>query len=219
MFTFSRLDIQFHSPFCMIISGPSSSGKTTFLLRFLNEYKNLIHPEPPKSILYCYSEYHEHIKTMQAGGILVHQGVPNDNMLENLSKPALLILDDLMLNASEEYLTSLFTKKSHHKNISVIFMTQDLFQKKCKVARNNAQYIVLMRAPNAALQIRNLGIQLFPTEFEFFIDAYRQATANKYGYLVIDLSPESSALITQLRTNIFKEPDNEELTIFVPRNA
>ena len=97
-------------------------------------------------------------------------------------------------------------------------MTQDLFQKKCKVARNNAQYIILMRAPNAALQIRNLGAQLFPTQFEYFMDAYKLATANKYGYLVIDLSANTKTIL-MLRTNIFKEPDNEELTIFVPRNA
>ena len=218
MFYFSRFEFQFHAPFCMIVSGPSGSGKTTFLLRFLNEYQNLIYPEPPKSILYCYSEYHDHVKTLQTAGISVHQGIPDDNMLNDLLKPALVILDDLMLNASEEYLTSLFTKKSHHKNLSVIFMTQDLFQKKCKVARNNSQYIVLMRAPNAALQIRNLGVQLFPTQFDYFMDAYRLATANKYGYIVIDLSFTAKPIM-MLRTNIFKEADNEELTIFVPRNA
>ena len=217
MFTFSQIDLQFRTPFGMVISGPSGSGKTTFLLRLLNEYKNLMYPEP-KSILYCYSEYHDQISPMQAGGVLIHQGLPDDNILNELQKPSLLILDDLMLNASEEYLTSLFTKKSHHKNISVIFMTQDLFQKKCKVARNNAQYIILMRAPNAALQIRNLGVQLFPTQFEYFMDAYKLATANKYGYLVIDLSTNTKTIL-MLRTNIFKEPDNEELTIFVPTNA
>ena len=42
----------------MIISGPSGSGKTTFLMRFLKETQSLINP-PPKSILYCYSEYHD----------------------------------------------------------------------------------------------------------------------------------------------------------------
>lgn len=217
MFTFNESDLQFTSPFGMIISGPSGSGKTTFLLRFLSEHKKLVFPKP-KSILYCYSEYHDQIKTMQAGGVMIHQGLPDDTLLDSLQKPAILILDDLMLNASEEYLTSLFTKKSHHRNLSVIFLTQDLFQKKVKVARNNAQYIILMRAPNAALQIRNLGIQLFPTQLDYFMDAYKLATANKYGYLVIDLSPASIPLM-RLRTNIFREADDEELTIFVPRNA
>ena len=201
----------------MIISGPSSSGKTTFLLRFLNEYQTLMQPIP-KSILYCYSEYHDHIPMLQSGGVTIHQGLPDDQIIESLAKPALMILDDLMLNASEEYLTSLFTKKIHHKNTSVIFLTQDLFQRKIKVARNNAQYIVLMRAPNAALQIRNLGVQLFPRQLDYFLDAYKLATANNYGYLIIDLYAAAESFM-RLRTNIFKDPENEELTIFVPRNA
>ena len=217
MFTFIESDLQFTSPFGMIISGPSGSGKTTFLLRFLSEHKNLVFPKF-NSILYCYSEYHDQIKAMQAGGVMIHQGLPDDTLLDSLRKPAIVILDDLMLNASEEYLTSLFTKKSHHRNLSVIFLTQDLFQKRVKVARNNAQYIILMRAPNAALQIRNLGIQLFPTQLDYFMDAYKLATANKYGYLVIDLNPSSIPLM-RLRTNIFREVDDDELTIFVPRNA
>ena len=78
----------------------------------------------PKSILYCYSEYHDRIPMLQSGGVTIHQGLPDDQIIESLAKPALLILDDLMLNASEEYLTSLFTKKIHHKNTSVIFLTE-----------------------------------------------------------------------------------------------
>ena len=217
MFSITESDLKFKAPFGMIISGPSSSGKTTFLLKFLREYQTLIDPKPT-SILYCYSEYHDQIRTMQDGGINIHQGIPDENLLNSLSKPSLLIMDDLMQNISEEFLTSLFTKKSHHKNISVMFLTQDLFQKKCKVARNNSQYIILMRAPNAALQIRNLGVQLFPTQLEYFLDAYKMATSNNYGYLVIDLSAISPPIM-RLRTNIFKDSENEELTIFVPKNV
>lgn len=75
-----------------------------------------------------------------------------------------------------------------------------------------------MRAPNAALQIRNLGVQLFPTQLEYFLDAYKMATSNNYGYLVIDLSAISPPIM-RLRTNIFKDSENEELTIFVPKNV
>ena len=187
-YRFQEVDIKFRTPFAMIIAGPSGSGKTTFLMKLLNEYQRLMYPIP-KSILYCYSEYHNHVKTLQEGGVFVHQGVPDDNLLNSQEKPLLLILDDLMQNVNEDYLTTLFTKKSHHKEISVIFMTQDLFQKKVKVARNNSQYIILMRAPNAMLQIRNLGVQIYPGQLAYFLDAYRMATHCKYGYLVIDLHP------------------------------
>ena len=120
MFRFIELDLKFKAPFGMIISGPSSSGKTTFLLRFLNEYQTLMQPIP-KSILYCYSEYHDRIPMLQSGGVTIHQGLPDDQIIESLAKPALLILDDLMLNASEEYLTSLFTKKYIIKTLALYF--------------------------------------------------------------------------------------------------
>ena len=217
MFEFTESDFKFKSPFGMIISGSSGSGKTTFLMRFLKETQSLVNP-PPKSVLYCYSEYHDNIPIMQNGGVKIHEGIPDENLLNTLEKPSLVILDDLMTNVSEAYLTALFTKKSHHKNMCVMFLTQDIFQKKGKVARNNSQYIVLMRAPNAALSIRNLGLQLFPNQLDYFLDAYRQATTDNYGYLVIDLSATSVPLM-RLRTNIFKEQENEELTIFVPKNV
>ena len=77
---------------------------------------------------------------------------------------------------------------------------------------------MFLKNRHQTLQIRNLGIQLFPTQLDYFMDAYMLAKANKYGYLVIDLNPASIPLMC-LRTNIFREADDEELTIFVPRNA
>jgi hypothetical protein len=216
-YIFSDSDLKFKSPFSMVISGPSGSGKTTFLLKFLSEYKNLINPIP-KSVLYCYSEYNEKIKIMQNGGVIVHAGVPDEVLLNQQVKPSLLILDDLMQDATENFLTKIFTKQSHHQNISVIFITQNLFEPKLKVARNNSHYIVLLRSPSAALQIRNLGTQLFPRQLDFFLDAYKLATSAKFGYLVLDLHPGSETVL-RLRTNIFKERDDEELTIFLPKNG
>ena len=56
---------------------------------------------------------------MQNGGVQIHESVPDENLLNTLEKPSLVILDDLMTNVSEAYLTALFTKKSHHKNMCV----------------------------------------------------------------------------------------------------
>jgi hypothetical protein len=83
------------------------------------------------------------------------------------------------------------------------------------VARINAQYLILMRAPNAALSIRNIGTQLFPRQLEYFLNAYRNATALSYGYLMVDLHAGSDPLL-RLRTNIFK---NEEKTLYISKNA
>uniref|UniRef100_A0A914IH82 AAA+ ATPase domain-containing protein n=1 Tax=Globodera rostochiensis TaxID=31243 RepID=A0A914IH82_GLORO len=199
----------------MIISGPSSSGKSTFLLNLVAEYRELIDPTPA-SILYCFGEMSTIVPVLQKAGISVYAGVPPEELIRRQTKPLLLILDDLLMSIDEKYLSELFTKKSHHQNFAVVFVTQNLFERKIKVARQNAQYVVLMRSPNSVLAVRNLGVQLFPRQLDFFLDAYRQATSQPYGYLVIDMSASSDPVL-RLRTGIFKE--DEERVIFIPKNG
>jgi hypothetical protein len=74
-----------------------------------------------------------------------------------------------------------------------------------------------MRAPNNALAIRNLGVQLFPRQLDYFLEAYREATKEPYSFLFIDLHPSSDPIL-RLRTNIFKE-DINPYTIFTSKNV
>ena len=212
---FSNKDLKFKSPFGLILSGPSSSGKSTFLLKFISEAADLIDPKPA-SILYCFGEMSGIVPVLQKSGVNVYAGVPPEELLKRYPKPLLLILDDLLLSIDEKYLSELFTKKSHHQNFSVIFVTQNLFEKKIKTARMNSQYIIIMRSPNSALSVRNIGTQLFPRQLDFFLDAYRIATNEPFGYLVIDMHASSNPLL-KLRTQIFKE--NEEKIILTPKNG
>lgn len=212
---FSDKDLTLKSPFGLIISGPSSSGKTTFLLKFIAEAKALINPMPA-SILYCFGENSEIVPILQKSGINVYAGVPPEEVIKRQPKPLLLILDDLLLSIDEKYLNSLFTAKSHHQNFSIIFVTQSLFDKKIRIPRLNAQYLVLMRSPNSALSIRNIGVQLFPRQLDYFLDAYRQATIQPYGYLLIDMHASSDPIL-RLRTGIFKE--DEDRIIFTPKSG
>ena len=205
-------DLHFKIPSGMIISGPSNSGKTQLLLRILDNYRDIFSPVP-EAIVYCYGEYHSFIPKLKSQGIHICSGVPAEGLLENLPRPYLLILDDLMLTLNERTLSELFTKRAHHQNFGVIFITQNLFERVLRVARNNSQYIILMRAPNAVLQIRNLGAQLFPGQLSYFMDAYRKATEKPYGYLVLDLHAGSLPSL-RLRTHIF--PDDSEKIIFTP---
>uniref|UniRef100_A0A914GTC6 AAA+ ATPase domain-containing protein n=1 Tax=Globodera rostochiensis TaxID=31243 RepID=A0A914GTC6_GLORO len=198
---FENKDLKLHLPFGCLISGPSSSGKSTFIYKLISQAQQLIEPAP-KSIMFCFGEYNAAVAQLQRAGVQVHAGVPSEEDIRSLQKPALIILDDLLYSVDERYLAELFTKKSHHQNFGIIFVSQDLFHRKLKVVRQNSMYIVLLRAPNSALAIRNLGVQLFPRQLDFFMDAYRQATRQKYSYLFIDLHPSSDPTL-RLRTNIF----------------
>ena len=212
---FSNKELKFKLPFGMILAGPSSSGKSTFLLKFIAGSSELIDPSP-KSILYCFGEMNNIVPLLQKSGVGVFAGVPPEELIKKYPKPLLLILDDLLLSINEKYLSELFTKKSHHQNFSIIFVTQNLFDPKIKVARQNSQYIIIMRSPNSMLSVRNIGVQLFPRQLDYFLDAYRQATKHPYGYLVIDMHASSDPTL-RLRTNIFK--DDEEKLIFIPKNG
>ncbi|KAL3089110.1 hypothetical protein niasHT_023574 [Heterodera trifolii] len=92
---------------------------------------------------------------------------------------------------SQQYLDALFTRGSHNWGVSVILVTQHLFNKELRVARTNSHYLVLMRNPAGALQIRTIATHLFPSRTAHFIEAYRDACAKNFGYLLVDMHPET----------------------------
>lgn len=209
-------ELSFRIPANMIISGPTSSGKTSLVKRLLKYAPKMFHPQP-RSYIYAYGEYHDEIPDIQEMGVEVVSGLPTEELLERCEKPLLMVMDDLMLLVKDSYLQELFTKKSHHQNMFVVFLTQNCFDKNLRVARVNSQYVVLMRSPSAALQVRNLGTQLFPRQLDYFMDAYREATAEPYGYLLIDLHPATRPQL-RLRTNIFPDDANNQL-LFIPKGV
>ena len=208
-------DIKIRLPSGIIISGPSGSGKTSFLMQLLQHAEDFITPEP-KAILYCYAQYNKHIPMLERAGIICCAGIPDDELIASLPRPLLIILDDLMGAVSEKYISDMFTRRAHHEGFSIIFIVQNLFEKHIRVARFNAQYLILMRQPNSMMNVRNIAQQLFPRNMGYFMAAYNDATAQPFGYLMIDLHAASNPVL-RLRTNIL--PGEEDPTIYLPRNV
>jgi len=74
----------------------------------------------------------------------------------------LLILDDLM-NETNQNVTDLFTKGSHHRNLSVAYIVQNLFNNgKHRTISLNSHYIVVFKNPRHASQIVHLAKQAYP---------------------------------------------------------
>jgi hypothetical protein len=207
-------DLKMKIPFGGLISGPSSSGKTEICRRLVEHSGDMFTP-PPAAILYAYGQYNRLVPHFEKIGITTVHGPPSDEAIARLRKPGLLILDDLLFDVDERWLANLYTKRSHHENFGIIMLTQNLFDKKVKVPRLNSMYIILMRSPSSLLSIRNLGSQLYPRRVGFFLDAYRKATANSYGYLLIDMHPSSLPAL-RLRTSIFP---SEATSLFLPKSG
>jgi len=186
-------------PFTAIVAGPTSCGKTRFVFRLIENVSQMIDPTPSK-IVYCYGEYQQLFRNYPR--VVFHQGLPDLNDFDG-SEPILLIIDDLM-HETNETVVNLFTKGSHHRNVSVIYLAQNLFPKN-KFARTislNAHYMVLFKNPRDASQFANLARQMYPKKSQFAIEAYKDATREPYSYLLVDLRPEQDDDL-RLRTNIF----------------
>jgi hypothetical protein len=202
----------FETPFTAIISGATQTGKSKWLLRLIKNLKEMTN-EPPEHILYCYSEINPDTISLKKDGFEIYNGIPTKEEILERPKNTLLILDDLINEIDPKYLETLYIKGSHHWNVSIILVTQNLFDKNIKVARINSHYIILMKNPQGLLQIRTLGSHLFPGKLNYFLEAYNDAIEqNPYGYLVINLKPTIPDDL-RLSTNLFP---NETATIYLP---
>lgn len=134
------------------------------------------------------------------------EGFPSQ--YENLlGTNTLFVLDDLMTQCGrDQRITHLFTRGSHHLNLSVIFITQNFFHKgkEMREISLNAHYLALCKNRRDESQIIHLGRQLFPNQLKFFTEVYQDATRNPFSYLFIDLrsdTPENLRLRTQILPN------------------
>ncbi len=189
----------FRHPFTCLVSGPTQCGKTHFTLRVLANVKKMVTPAPAR-IIWCRGEDQD-LEVPE--GVEIHDGLDVINEIDG-SEPILLILDDLMQEAGDEQqVVNLFTKGSHHRNLSVIMLLQNMFHrgKFVRTMSLNTHYMVLFKNPRDAGQIRVLAGQLFPGNTQFLVDAYRQATSRPHGYLLLDFkqdTPDSLRVVSDV---------------------
>jgi len=204
------MSLTFKHPFTGMVVGPTSCGKTRFVFRLIDNAVSMLEP-PPSKIMYCYGEYQQLF--CQYPRVIFHEGLPDMDNFDG-REPILLIVDDLMQETNET-IANLFTKGSHHRNVSVLFLVQNLFPKN-KFARTislNAQYMVLFKNPRDASQFQNLARQMYPKKSQFAVEAYKDATREPYSYLVVDLRAEQNEDL-RLRASIFP---GETHYVYVPK--
>lgn len=211
--------IKLESPTSVLISAPSGGGKT-FLTKKILIHANAMFKVPPYKIFFCYSMWQPLYDEMQSEipNIQFYQGLPtmeelNDWGSENGHK--ILVLDDLMMkSANSEELVHMMCIGSHHANVSIIFLLQNVFVKgkSMRTVSLNCHYFILMASKRDSLQIQTLGRQIFPGKTKYFMDSYQKATSKPYGYLLVDINPRTDIKF-QLRTNIFP---GEDTIIFEP---
>ncbi|MDI9312370.1 MAG: hypothetical protein QM535_19325 [Limnohabitans sp.] len=199
-------NILFHCPFSMIVSGPSGSGKTFFVRRLLSESKYLFNKTfEGLKVLWVYGQWQNlYSEDVANCDITYSESIPSADEIQTLS-PNVIVVDDLMNEVLDDINTgNLFTKISHHLNINVIFITQNLFHQG-KQMRNislSCHYFVLMKNNRDRSQIDILGRQM--KKLKILEEAFNDATKSPYSYLLIDFKQQTPENLI-LRSKIFKD--------------
>ena len=186
--------IVFEHPFSMIVAGPSRSGKTFWVIDLLANADERIKPTPEK-IIYCYSHWQPKYDMLRKkmGNVRWHEGLPTKPYMDDISD-AILVLDDLMAaGVNDPALMSVFTEGSHHKNISVILLMQNIFHQgtKARTMHLNTQYMVLFKNPHDRQQIKTIAMRMYPGKWRGFLEKFEHATSKPYGKVILDLRPNT----------------------------
>lgn len=149
---------------------------------------------PPKKIVYYYDRWQLRFNRMKTKDkIQFYEDIPDPTHLDKWFKPTkggLLVLDDLMAEGSDDKrMLDLFTKDSHHRKITVLYLTQDLFPpgKFSKTISRNTHYIIAFKSPRDQTGIGNLLLQAYPQRWRHELDLFNKVTSRPYGYLFIDV--------------------------------
>ena len=205
--------MKWQHPFSAIIAGPSGSGKSFFVKRFLKYLSEMVDTDFARIIFY-YAEWQNTYLEM-GENVHFYEGLPQVSDFSEDKKPKLIIIDDLMRESSNKNVVDIFTKYSHHKNLSVIYLTQNLFHqgKGQRDISLNAHYIIVFTNPRDRAQIQHFARQLYPDNPKFIQEAYADATKIPHGYILMDLK-QDTAEACRVRTCIF--PDDDFNYVYVP---
>lgn len=203
------MDLRLENGAIFQIVGPSGSGKSHFtcqLLQTRHIFKN-----PTRKIY-----WHQGIEQDESGdtghlfkklkNCKVIKGFDN-GWMRRPKKHDVIVIDDLFSEAnSQKGFNDLFTKIARHSEVTVIFITQNMFhQGGAHRTRNlNVHYLVLFKNPRDRTVISYIARQAYPQNTKFLTDAFQDATNKPNGYLFIDFTQKCPEEF-RIRTNIFDD--------------
>ena len=235
-------DARFKHPFTCVVSGPSSSGKSTFVRNLLLQQKDLINQEFDYVLIFLGTSMSEN-KTLGSLGALLTQRVrvlemkdkypskeylkqrfPADlnSMLKRQSDENLkgcLIFDDLMEELSQcGVLTKLFTKYSTHYDVSIINITQNLFHQSAGKSEHttvyrNTRILVIFNNPIDNSVLTVVAKRLKPSGSSSLIKMLNHIVQN-HRYVVINADLDRPSFL-KFTTDIFAEKPVPHQRVFM----
>lgn len=210
-------DVRLQCPFSMILSGPSGSGKSEFIMTLLKK-SNEILTSKPDFVLYC----HGASQPTQTNLIdKLYPGLPSrDEIMEMTAKykyknGSMIIIDDLLESTEGTLVRDLFTKIPRHEYITVLFVTQNTFLKSpnYRTMSLNTNYYVFFRNFRDRTPIRSFALQFMPENSNIVMGTFNDIMKIPHGHLLFDLK-QTTKEIMRIRSNVLEEP----MFVYVPKN-
>ena len=130
----------------------TGSGKTVWVQSLLTQaYRMILKPSSRKDsvvLLTVAAHYMEKLVTIPTA--------LEQDAYFSVNKRNLIVFDDQMTDAGKDQrIVNLFTKGSHHRNLSVIYIVQNVFHqgKGSRSISLNSHYLVLFKNPRVKLQV------------------------------------------------------------------
>lgn len=175
----------------LLLVGPSSSGKSTFVEKFILHIDELMHESvKPKKILY-FGKFKNAISEAIRTKVEFFNRLPNSEDFENPGNESILIILDDFQNEifTDKNIISAF-QGSRHNKISIILLTQQLFPKNNRDISLNANLIVLMHNNRDSSGPMYLSRQLDCLHPKVMSNIFYQNVTKPFQYLFINLMPE-----------------------------
>lgn len=220
----TEYDVRFKTPFTCILAGPSRSGKTTWLVNCL-KYSDVMFTTKPAYTVFYYSAWQDLYDEMVKLN-LVSEWRNECPTLEYITELAAkykhdggltIIVDDLISQINKD-VVNLFQVGSHHRNINLFFISQNLFydDKKYRDMKINANYIVLFKNPANVKQADTFFGQIAGEENKTALkNVFKKITKKAHSYVLFDLNQDTPDEI-RIRTKIF--PHEYGVHVYVPPN-
>ncbi len=119
-------DTRLQAPLSMVVNGSSGVGKSEWIKKLIRYRDQMIYP-PPEKIIWCYRTW-QPTYTDLIGQVEFVKGL---NYKIDGNQATLLVLDDMMMQLNDD-IVNLFVA-GRHDNVSVIFVTHNIFFKKYTV--------------------------------------------------------------------------------------
>jgi len=176
---------QIKIPARIVVSAPSGTGKTNFVMNFIQHFcagkgtfaDILVLTKDKAEPLYEY---------LETKGVQVEEGLHHLPDLNKFDKDVnhLIVIDDLMLAKNQDQVCEYFMR-CRKKNVTIMYLAQHYYRIPI-IVRQNSNYFVILKAGNK--KSLNLMLNEFSVgvDKDQLINMYEHATKEKFNFLLIN---------------------------------